>query len=128
MSAEMPGSGGEERIDPLCVVMPLGFVLLALSAQYWSGVLSPAHISARCYARWNVAQGRRAIVAAVVIAFIGLNAAATDWRQPLLLSRPPEVESNQRNVEYAHLVRELTTPSAKVAVVWAGTTPYFCRT
>jgi len=39
--------------------------------------------------------------------------------------RPPHTEDNQDMVERAMIIREVTTPQAKVAVTWAGTLPYF---
>jgi len=115
--------GGANRY--LCVVAPLGAVLLVLTARYWYYSVSPRTFLL-AFMRWDMAQGRRAIIGALALAFIALNAAMADWRQPLLISSPPEVAANQRNVEYAQLVDQMTKPSAKVTVTWAGTTPYFC--
>lgn len=42
-----------------------------------------------------------------------------------LLARPPHVENNKGMVERALLVRQITTPEAKIAVTWSGAIPYF---
>ena len=45
----------------------------------------------------------------------------------VLLSRPTHINDNAEMVTQALLLREITTPDAKIAVVWAGAIPYFAH-
>ena len=50
-------------------------------------------------------------------------AAARRW---LLMEPPPFVEDNIRNVRLAREFNRVTLPGARIAMDYAGTTPYFC--
>ena len=73
------------------------------------------------YARWGV----------VALAFVSLTSfqpgpegrqTPADW---LLLNPPLHVAGNRDTATIARLVRQVTTPEARVGVVWAGAIPYF---
>lgn len=77
---------------------------------------------------WGAA-ARSLRVPLLVAAFVWVNLVGQParWKQWLLVAPPPEVESNARMVRLALTVREVTDPRATVAVVWAGSIPYFSR-
>jgi len=43
----------------------------------------------------------------------------------MLLNLPPNVEGNNQMVELSQIIRNISTPDARVAVTWAGALPYF---
>jgi hypothetical protein len=109
--------GGANRY--LCVVMPAFFLLFAM------GALELLERLARH------AGGRRAARAVFVLLvllslplFNRLNApsAIREWT---LTEKPLHALDNQRMVEMARALERYAGPQASIAVVWAGTVPYF---
>ncbi len=115
--------GGSNRY--LGVVMPLFFIVFVCTLHqriYVRRESLPAQVSLD-----SDSQPNPGVVYALIAlaAFVLLEKACMSPRQPLLLEGPPEIAANTRNVVYADLVDRVTTPHAKIAVVWAGATPYF---
>lgn len=120
--------GGSNRY--ICVAMPVFFLLLARSLHDVGSYLGIG-AAERSKTEWLSAVVRRhpqrvgAIV--VVLALLSFNAiqgpiALTEW---LLLSRPFHVDRNEKMVERALLLREITTSEARLAIVWDGALGYF---
>ena len=115
--------GGSNRF--VCIVMPLYFVLYAYAL--WE-------LTARLVGRVRAAaprrldHQRRLFVVLLCIAMVNINdihdGALHEW---LLLRRTLNVEANSKYVRTGLALRRLTTPDARVAVVWAGATPYFAN-
>jgi hypothetical protein len=109
--------GGSNRY--VTVAMPLFFMLagrgflelLAMTASYSKGV-----------------HRRRIVECATFVALLIVfneTRGKTALREWLLVDRPMEVDSNEQMVALAIRLKEVTSPSAKVAVTWAGALPYF---
>jgi hypothetical protein len=67
------------------------------------------------------------IIVLVLISILDFNTiygidALREWS---LVKRPYHVLDNRKWIERALLLNEITTPEAKIAVVWAGSIPYF---
>jgi len=109
--------GGSNRY--VTVAMPLFFVLagrgflelVAMTASRSKGVLRRRIVEC-------------AMLVALVIVF-NETRGKTALREWLLVDRPMEVDSNEQMVALALRLKEVTSPSAKVAVTWAGALPYF---
>ena len=104
----------------ISVGMPALLVLLAVSIER--------------VARWICAwRGRAAYLAGPVqlaglagaLVWMNANSGTQPVREWLLLDRGLNVQGNAKYTELGLALRELTTSSASVAVVWAGSTPYF---
>ena len=65
------------------------------------------------------------VIAPVVL--LAISQSAVRAGELVLLARPVHVYDNQDMVTQALLLRETTTPEAKVAVIWAGAVPYFAH-
>jgi hypothetical protein len=80
----------------------------------------------RAAAPRRIDHSRRLFLVVVCIAMVNLNnihpRALREW---LLFERPLNVEANSKYVRTGLVVGRLTTPDARVGVVWAGATPYF---
>ena len=107
-------SGGSNRY--VSIVMPVFFILFCY------GLTSNAlfSISATRYAKYGMA-------ALIVIGFINFNSiTGLEAMQEVLLVKPTlHITDNKRMVTRALLLTKITTPQAKIAVVWAGAAPYF---
>jgi hypothetical protein len=65
-------------------------------------------------------------IVVISIVLIGLLSANLRFLKEVIpLRRPYHVEANQRNVNTAIVLNQLTTRDATVGVFWAGTIPYF---
>ncbi len=112
--------GGMNRY--LTQVMPLLFVLLACGAAW-----TAAAVDARARrVRPAVLAGTVAAIL-VLLLLCDLNGVRgrRGFRTWLLLDRPYQVEQNELNVRIGLALGELTTPAARVALLWGGTVPYF---
>jgi len=109
--------GGSNRY--VTVAMPLFFVLagrgflelVAMTASRSRGVLR-----------------RRIVECATLVALVIVfneTRGKTALREWLLIDRPMEVDTNEQAVGLALRLKEVTSPSAKIAVTWAGALPYF---
>ena len=114
--------GGANRY--LSVVRPLFFVIVALglvTLAAWVAKAVPA------------VESRKALAAFVVGLLIlvrvnsyesGADKSLDQW---LLWKPPPELAWNFEKIRQALWVRQVTSPRARVAVIWAGTIPYFSQ-
>ncbi len=119
--------GGSNRY--VSIAMPCFFVLLAraladisrLAATALTEASATAGAATPAYARHGV------YLILAVSALLGLNSthgaeALGEWA---LRIRPIQTDVNQSNVELATLLKEITRPNARVAVMMAGAIPYF---
>ena len=117
--------GGSNRY--VTIAMPCFFVAffygierigsyLSANPEAWS--LSPDRI-----ARY----GRRAKAAIIILSFVGFNAiyGPAAISEVLLFKRTLHIDKNQKIVERARMIREVTERDAVLAVVWDGAIPYF---
>jgi hypothetical protein len=113
--------GGANRF--ICIVMPLLFCLLAMSAEelrergaaIWHGTRA---------AKWA---SRLAWAACFVLAILNLNLLLGDWKSIerwTLARRPDYVAGSDANLAIALALQETTTKQASIAVLGAGTIPY----
>jgi arabinofuranosyltransferase len=119
--------GGANRY--VCIAMPVFFVLLSASlAEAGSFVKRAAAKAPTDAGRILISRhGGKAVFIVVLLVLLSFNAiygpsALTEW---LLLKRPLHVDENANMVERAISVREVTTGTASIAVVWDGAIPYF---
>lgn len=73
--------------------------------------------------------GRRARVAVIILSIIGFNAiyGPAALTEVLLLKPTLHIEKNQKMIERALVVSEITRKEATIAVVWDGAIPYFAQ-
>jgi arabinofuranosyltransferase len=113
--------GGANRY--LCDVMPLLFVLIASAVVY---------VANRLFATVRGVGPRRAQLASLVMGIVilvqvnsyefGSNASLA---QELLLQPPMQADGHWKRIRLALALRRITSPRARIAVVWAGILPYF---
>jgi hypothetical protein len=104
--------------------------------EWWGGVnrycaiVAPLGFAAIGVGLGRFASGRpgrqRVAPALVIFSIVALNAASAvdGWRKWTLIEPPLHVQDNAEKVRLALALREVTTPRATVAVVWAGAEPY----
>lgn len=113
--------GGSNRF--VSIVMPLYFVLYAHGLYE---LVSRVVEKVRASAPRRIDPPRRLFLVVLCVAVANLNnihdGALREW---LLFERPLNVEANSKYVRTGLVVGRLTTPDARVGVVWAGATPYF---
>ncbi|HYN88317.1 MAG TPA: hypothetical protein VER55_07295, partial [Ardenticatenaceae bacterium] len=114
--------GGSNRF--VSVAMPIFFVLFCYGLEQIAR-LATERIQAKApnsldYARY----GSVAILLVALVNFNAINGPRSLWEW-LLINRTLNVEPNAKYVRIGLLLREITSPRASVAVVWAGATPYF---
>jgi len=112
--------GGSNRY--VCIVMPLFFILLCYTIY---SIIEAIERSGKTLL--NQRRVRFSFATIVCVCMLSLNSihgveALSQW---LLLEPPLLVSDNQYSVEMAQLIDKITTNRAKVAVVYAGTIPYF---
>jgi hypothetical protein len=100
----------------ISIGMPAFFVLLALAIE---------RVAVRLRATLRPAAQVAALLGAVF--WMNANAGSVPLREWLLLERGLNVQGNAKYTEVGLALRDLTTSSASVAVVWAGSTPYFAE-
>jgi hypothetical protein len=118
--------GGSNRF--LSVVMPVLFVLLGqvlADLAALAGRLRPA--SGVVDDRRRAGQAVYVVLVAGCVLSLNATYGAPALVQWLLLAEPPQVLRRQAEVEVAYAVRAITRPDASVAVIWAGTLPYFAH-
>jgi hypothetical protein len=107
--------------------MPLFFVLLSWAAR-WLVHEAPWHSRPEPSAR-SVTSFRSSWVGAAILAALFLNTNAihgpSAWAELTLLTRPLDVDDLHAHLRKALALRDVTTPEARIAVVWAGAQPYF---
>ncbi|MCE5249889.1 hypothetical protein LLG96_06675 [bacterium] len=65
--------------------------------------------------------------AIVILAFVRFNSnsGSLTLKGMAFIVPPPHVENNKTMVERALVIKQITTPDARIAVTWAGAIPYF---
>ena len=106
----------------ISIVMPLAMVLAAYSLQLWLRLRRMAQTASRQRTPFPLNRDRAMLVN---VLFLILAVNAPKLNRFLLLSPPVETDDNRILIEQALLVRKVTRPDAKLAVVWAGIVPYF---
>jgi hypothetical protein len=104
----------------ISVGMPALFVLLAVALDRlvrW--------LPARLGQPEHLTRPARVAGLAGVLLWLNANAGTQPVREWLLLDRGLNIQGNAKYTELGVALRDLTTDSATVAVVWAGSTPYF---
>lgn len=117
--------GGANRY--ISVAMPLFFVLFCSAVEAVAERASPASGPTGRLPAWSRI-GRPCLSGfVVVVALLHFNAlkGPQSLRQWALLERPMLVQRNRRMVQRAYLLRNVTRPTAKIALVWAGIVPYY---
>jgi arabinofuranosyltransferase len=120
--------GGSNRY--VSVAMPCFFVLLARSLADVSRLIGTAAKMSRALAAtlWVPPRSERfAYLTLALSALLSLNStrggdALGEWALRL---RPIQTDVNQKNVELAIALMDLSRPNAKIAVMMAGVVPYF---
>jgi hypothetical protein len=113
--------GGANRF--LCVAIPMLFILLAASLVKLRDLLTGplGKVSPQAATAAAVVMG--------VLALVEVNSyqfqAGSSLAQCLLLDKPPEWKGFWDVLEAALNLRNITTPRARIAVIWAGIIPYF---
>jgi arabinofuranosyltransferase len=113
--------GGANRF--ICIVMPLLFCLLAISAE---------ELRQRGAGLWNDTRGaqiisRLAWAACFILAILNMNLLLGDWKSIerwTLARRPDYVAGSDSNLAIALALQQTTTDQATIAVLGAGTIPY----
>jgi hypothetical protein len=120
--------GGANRY--VCIAMPVYFVLLAESlaraGAYLRERIGTGPPKARLE-RFVLHHPRTISVSVVIFVLLSFNSiqgpiALTEW---LLIKRPLHVDRNQTMVEKALFLRTITTPDARLGLVWDGALAYF---
>jgi hypothetical protein len=105
----------------ISIVMPLVMVIAAYALEL---LLRRRAIAATAGHQLPAPQYRnRSVLVKVLLLVLAVNAGR--FSNFLLLSAPPETQENRTLVQQALLVRQVTLPTAKIAVVWAGAVVYF---
>lgn len=109
--------GGANRF--ICVVMPVFFILLGLA-------VSDAYTFAR-RRKWSWAPAASIALLVISIVQVNLLRGEPTPRGLLLIDPPLEAWGDSWATVDAYAIRAVTTEDASVAVVWAGSIPYFSR-
>jgi hypothetical protein len=109
----------------ITVAMPLFFILLGISLAQGEGWISnqlksPGGLTPKVIRGLMVL-----IILLVMIAANTVYSPNASLREWLLLRSPLAVQQNREMVERALVLKEVTYPQARLAVVWAGAIPYF---
>jgi hypothetical protein len=113
--------GGANRF--ICIVMPLLFTLLAVSAEE----LRQRAVAGRNAAAWARLGSRFVWAVCFVLAMMNLNLLLGDWKSIErwnLARRPDYVAGSDYNLAVALALQHVTTSEASIAVLGAGTIPY----
>lgn len=113
--------GGANRY--IAIAMPLFFVLFAWSIHE----LLERAVTALGSGRIALVGSRVVYISLLVVALINFNLLLGDWKyiERWQLRRLPDyVAGNERNINIALALDEITKPGASIAVIGAGTIPY----
>lgn len=118
--------GGSNRY--LCIVMPSFFILFSYSLSHLSQLISQLvnrETSLSEKARKYIL--KYAFPLLLIFSLINFNSiyGPKALAEFLLIQPPLHTQDNKTMVEIALLLRRITSPQAKIAVVWAGAIPYF---
>ena len=103
------------------IVMPLVMVVAAYSLELWLRRRGMKELAR--HQRTAPQYRNRTALVTVLVLICFVNAARFSYF--VLLHLPPETLDNRALVQQALLVRQVTLPGAKLAVVWAGVVVYF---
>jgi tetratricopeptide (TPR) repeat protein len=113
--------GGADRY--LCTVLPLFFILAAIAIAIVCAAL-PAISSI-----FNTKREACVFWGLALLTIVQVNSyqftSSCSLAQWLLVDTPAELKEHAKMLRLARLLRENTTPEARIAVVWAGVIPYF---
>ena len=117
--------GGANRY--ISVAMPLFFVLACCTVDLLFERLLAWHRDAAGPAVRPFARRQWLFAVAVVLLLLSTNslrgpASLQIWA---LIERPLHVTDNEQMVRRAYILRDITKPNARIALVWAGIMPYF---
>jgi len=105
----------------IVIIMPLYFILIGLAFYRF-----------RLWLRQKIAVYRRAFdylipagFLAVALFLVNPIIGAQDVSSWLLLKPPMQILEHRNELEFGRIVGQMTNPGARIAVVWAGTVPYF---
>lgn len=108
--------GGSNRF--VAVVMPIFFIIFFYYISKIQELISKKFIQT---GRFKII-----IILFLIVSFISLNSGSENTLLQLFLIKDPLVkQDNLSSVEGAYALLNVTKKDAKIAVVWAGTTPYF---
>jgi arabinofuranosyltransferase len=113
--------GGANRY--VAIVMPLFLILAAFAVDYFTDEVSGWMNSRRGVVEYCALAGLAGLAL-----FLGNRQHLLSrllLQKPMQTSRPESQECNEDMVRQALLLRSLTDPGARIAVVWAGSIPYF---
>jgi hypothetical protein len=114
--------GGSNRF--ISIVMPIFFILFSYSLSYLcSIVIGNANLSEKVK-KYSI---RYIFPFLLIISLINFHwyQGPKNIKELLLIKRTYDVQQAELRVRLALLLRKITTPQAKIAVVAAGTIPYF---
>ncbi|MFB3896627.1 MAG: hypothetical protein ACE14V_10035 [bacterium] len=114
--------GGSNRY--ISLVMPGYFILFTYTIAELAKYLCAKLVQQEEFRSRYTSQG---ILILVIIALLNFNAiygpgALAQW---LLIKRPLNTHANHEMIRLSYWIKKNTTPEAKIAIVWAGTVPYF---
>jgi hypothetical protein len=121
--------GGANRY--ICIAMPAFFILFYVGLREISGRIRAYAVKCRPERRIEVTDRllRRAGIVLVFVSLASFNAiyGPSALAELLLFKRAVHVEDNEKMVERALVLAEITGPRATVAVVWDGAIPFFAE-
>jgi hypothetical protein len=114
--------GGSNRY--LSITMPLFFVLFAEGLSRIAGFIGRVFEEKNSFVKRYMMYGTAVLFVVSLVNFNQFN--DRDAIQVWVLGDPPlHVRDNQEAVENALYLEQITSPDARIGVVWAGVVPYF---
>ncbi len=115
--------GGSNRY--ISLAMPLFFCIFVLALDQLAGKIAP--IKQKSGERWHFLVVNLGLAAFVFASLLNFNylISMRSIRQMFLTRQPEFIEANKEYVEIALALEKFTSPEAKIAVVTAGSIPYF---
>lgn len=114
------GRGGANRY--IAVVMPLFFLLFSFGI---TTALAWLHEKIRDRSEMSFLNPAALILIVLSSLYFNSSYGPTALAEWMLIKRPLNVEDNNNMLRIGLFLKKLTTEKAKIAVVWAGNTPYF---
>jgi len=107
----------------LCIVMPAFFILLSLMM---SRLIEAVNISSINHSIFQLADLKRCcFVILILLIIFQLHGGISYQTLNLLAASGIHIHNDKDMIKFALQLKDITTPSARIAVVWAGTIPYF---
>jgi hypothetical protein len=112
--------GGSNRY--ISIVIPAFFILFAY------GLDMLRHLALSTFPHLTrLVHGLSVVVAMACLLNVNATRGADSWADWMLLTKPIHIIENERQVEQALLIQQITSDQATVAVVSAGALPYFAN-